>query len=653
MGVGFFVGLVMAAGVAGVGGVASTQEQPTAEALVAHALAIGQRSEGVRQKLAVAPVVVVVRDASSYVAAISRWRLSARFPVLIDDGTPAARENIARFVRGFGPERVVRWSSGGGEMKDWVADRTRVERAVGLAWTADGKEPAKGFDAKSIVSVWRAVDLTPPGVVVMSQSDPAWTAGLALAAGRGQPVLWIDSSRRLDAAMTPEQADALDLRVREFCASLGLLCEKQGDAIEAVTLCAAVEQTVKGTSVGVVATTDRIGRLTGGRADVGRWAWCGQIFGSASESAYRAMCALFLPRGESAWVFDSYPGTGEWGKYDGTATGSVLEKWGVRTTVLDGPRNDLAAWRSAVESPIEAGLVFVNTKGNKEFFELSSGTGLLGDVPILNRPAAVHFIHSWSAQFVGTRNTLAGRWLDRGAYAYYGSVEEPTLTAFMPTPIVAARLASGMPFGAAVRYDASPSWKLTVIGDPLATFGPRAPRADMAALEGAEDVAEAARTLVKETPGEAIGLFVMLGRDADAARLGSALLSQKKLEEAGMLAAGPAMYRAGRSDDLLALLRDMPPAAADRLPELRDMFWHVAWGRLGELTDRAMLENLARHVRPEQLERDMGEVGDALRRVAGGAGAAAALERARDEMRDPGRKSEADRIIQRLKARWR
>lgn len=645
---GLMLGVVL-----GVCGSVGAQSQPSADALVAHGLAIGQRSEGVRQKLAVAPVVVVVRDAASYVEAISRWRLSVRFPVLIDDGTPVAREHIARFVRGFGPERVVRWSAGGGAMKDWVADRALIDRAIGRAWTVDGKEPEKGFDASSIMAGWKAIDLTPPGVVVMSERDPAWTAGVALAAGRGQPILWIESSRRLDAAMTPEQADALDLRIRDLCASLGLSCEKQGDAIEAVTICAAVEQTVKGTSVGVVATTDRIGRLTGGRADVARWAWCGQIFGSASEAAYRAMCALFLPRGESAWVFDSYPGTGEWGKYDGTAAGAVLEKWGVRPTVFDGPRSDLAAWRNAVESAIGAGVVMVNTKGNKEFFELSSGTGLLGDVPILSRPAAVHFIHSWSAQFVGTRNTLAGRWLDRGAYVYYGSVEEPTLTAFMPTPIVAARLASGMPFGAAVRYDASPAWKLTVIGDPLATFGARAPRAEMVALEGAEDVGEAARAVVKEKPAEAIALFVMVGRDADAARLGSALLSQKKLDEVGMLAAGPAMFRAGRSDDVLGLLRDMPPAAADRLPELRDMMWLAAWGRLGEMTDRVMLENLARHVRPEQLERDMGEVGEALRKVAGGAAATAALERARDEMTDPGRKSEADRIIQRLKGRWR
>ena len=81
----------------------------------------GVRAHLVREAQAVIPVVVVVPDAETAGLAISRWRQLLRFPVLIDDGTPAGAERIGRFVRAFGAERVVRWLPG--DIEAWPEDR--------------------------------------------------------------------------------------------------------------------------------------------------------------------------------------------------------------------------------------------------------------------------------------------------------------------------------------------------------------------------------------------------------------------------------------------------------------------------------------------------------------------------------------------------
>src|SRR5690606_25827336 len=47
---------------------------------------LGARVALVAQQLGVIDVLVIVPDAASYGAAVQRWSLGARFPILIDDG---------------------------------------------------------------------------------------------------------------------------------------------------------------------------------------------------------------------------------------------------------------------------------------------------------------------------------------------------------------------------------------------------------------------------------------------------------------------------------------------------------------------------------------------------------------------------------------
>src|ERR1043165_1045281 len=103
----------------------------------------GVRAESVRRAWPAAPVVVIVPDELSYVRAIGAWTPRARFPVLIDDGAELTREDIARFVRGYHPDRVLRWSGaddppGPGEPAAWPGDsdqrRAAIESAVRRVW---------------------------------------------------------------------------------------------------------------------------------------------------------------------------------------------------------------------------------------------------------------------------------------------------------------------------------------------------------------------------------------------------------------------------------------------------------------------------------------------------------------------------------------
>ena len=65
----------------------------------------------------------------------------------------------------------------------------------------------------------------------------------------------------------------------------------------------------------------------------------------------------------------------------------------------------------------------------------------------LTDPAAVVFIHSYSAANPYDASTLAGRWLNQGAFVYYGSVNEPFLTAFRTPQLVADLFLRGVPLG--------------------------------------------------------------------------------------------------------------------------------------------------------------------------------------------------------------
>lgn len=651
---------------------------------------LGVRLETVRRQLPVLPAVVVVPDERSYVIAISRWSLQWRYPVLIDDGRWETRELIARFVRGFAPEggaTLVRWTApaemawpGGGPGRQKM-----VDAALARSW-----EVAEGG---SYLGRLKDVSAPPPGVVVADIEDGAWTAGLALAAGRGQVLVWSPGPTGVDVngACSLKQADELSERiVKGLTGALegtGWGYSALGDEIDSVTLAMNTPARVlAGASEAAAlsaaprfvakaneswALTDVIGRSPrGNRQD--RWAWCGQVFGTPAEAAYRAMCALFV-RPEQAWLFHGYGPGQPWDGFSmGPAARALSEQGGLKVTVHDSPNQSATLFRDAVaggwataahrsggankaegetRGGLWAGLVAVNTSGNAEFFDLKPGRCLAGDVPILGVPAVTSFVHSWSAQQPGAWWTIAGRAFAHGTYAYVGSVHEPFLHAFQPTPTLMKRWLTPAPLGAAARLDQAPVWRVAVLGDPLLTLGPPAPVSGATLpLPLASPVAGELREQLRgQDLAAGLGSLVMLGRDADAVRLLNALADdpQRPMTPGIALAGVSAAFRAA---DLAALERCLAMLEDEgaKHPLIRDMAWHALGASIGTRT-RRQVELLATFARDDSLARDGEELARALHRLGGRGPAVTLLDRLAARTQDQGVRKELERIKDELK----
>ncbi len=135
-----------------------------------------------------------------------------------------------------------------------------------------------------------------------------------------------------------------------------------------------------------------------------------------------------------------------------------------------GPRADLVNWHRFVDPMNRFGFVWINSSGTPKEFSITGGPGRPADVPG-GFPRAVVMIHSYSAADLADPDTIAGRWLARGAFIYYGSVNEPFLQAFRPPRLVAEMLAAELPMAAALRQlEFEPHgrpWRLIYLGDPL------------------------------------------------------------------------------------------------------------------------------------------------------------------------------------------
>lgn len=615
---------------------------------------LAKRIAAVRAEMTVAPILVLAPDERSFVTALTAWRTEkgrVLFPILIDNGSAEARENIARFSRAFKPARIVRLKPG--------ADPQRpvgfLETAAALYSTFGATDEAGYLTALNE----RKSAPGPLGVVAAQADNPA---GLALAAAYGQVLVITDPPAKPDADFGLPAADKLSDVITAHLTVVKVPYQAMGDQIDAVTLCFDVRARVltgpKNAPANQIpqlaakpdeglALTDIIGRETENNR-TSRWAYASQLTGASPQAAYRAMCAIFL-QPTSAVAFNGYERTGEFGKYNPADGLTALKGAGLTTALLDRPSQSAEDWRqwssgsfstrypdSAGAPPKPAGgaltsdLFLVNTMGNRDFFQLAQGSiCYAGDVPFLSLPAVVDFNHSWSLQISSDPTTVGGRWLDRGAYCYVGSVHEPYLSAFVYTSDFATRLTRGWPIAAAARIQAndrpfnpfSAPWRVAVMGDALWTLGPALRRTtDLPAFAGATDLAA-------ELPAEGragryanvLDSLAILGRDADAARWARTLVDDAKFDHATAQRAVMAAYRAGDSDTLVKAAQRFnetaPPAPGEPLnTTIADAVWHALYPRLTSLTaDQANL--LTRFIRPYSYAWDTISAATALKRA--------------------------------------
>ena len=577
---------------------------------------LGLRVAGVEAKIPTLDRVVLVKDEASFLDEISHWRLDARWPVLIEDDIFAPQ-----FIRAFKPAQVLRRIEKAPNVDDPAALKAAIANAISSAWNAAAANtpPLSAITAQSY---------TPPGIVIMDPADPAWVAGVALAAGRGLIPFFIEGNfGGANDQLSADQFSALSKQVDQAFASTGLPYDKLGDKLEGLALC---RTTAQKTTIDVpanlrpsgrgmpeikstdpVATTDALCR----NADGSRYAFCGSIFGSSRYCAYAAMSSLFLSR-NSIGAFNCYQAA-NLSAYDFSELSVKLPEAGFTTKVWSGPKGHMADWRKILAQGFDGDVLFVNSSGNLDFFDVGNPgsvpvqeKGAPGDVPILSRPLALHMIHSWSLTAPSAHESIGGRWLESGAYAYVGSVFEPFLPAFSPPVEILSRCANYVPFLIASRVWDGPfalPWRVATLGDPFMLI--QAPsslvlparKAPSPPVPGQEDVLVNCKKFLAQSKEDkdggasiaAMRELIQRGEDKIAAQYWLSCAAKSFAPRVSALALEP-LFRQRNADQFLVAYKMVPEPTS----RAKDMLWQL-WGeQLNQITDPDTILLFQNAVRP-------------------------------------------------------
>ncbi len=601
------------------------------------AVLLGRRAEAVSRAIPTVDRVVLVPDGATFLDELSRWSPQGRWPVLIEDDHLAPM-----FIRRFGPAQVIRREPVPAPAKDREKRQARMDATVVSAF---GGDPER----ESIRQVFDRLNYVPPGVVIASAADPAWTAAVALAAGRGQPIAWMDGDfGRPNQSLPGERAAELRAAFDEAVAGAGYPYAELGDAIDAVTLCRSMVGRIDlGPEGQWCALTDVLARTEAGR----RYAIAGWIFGDEARSAYAAMCSLFLER-TRFWLFNTYADSGGWGAYGVDEAAAILRAPGFEATTASGEAASLRSWLALLPGGVATDVLAMNSKGNADFFDLADGRAASRDVPVLNEPAALHLVHSFSMRGPENPATVGCQWLSRGVYAYVGSVQEPGLSAFVPPKPLAERWAAGIPFLVAARQWEGGPWKLNTFGDPLMTCGPPpaaalkrvSPEVDGGGLDLRAHAAAVMRR-ASENPGdeplaEAIATLTLLGEDEIALEMWRPA-GQGGHPKAAAAALQP-LFRARRMDDYVRAMLE----SGRRDDQSVTMLWHLAIRKLAGLTDQDTLMLLQSTIRPDQPEVDLARLAPALTAVFGPLHARNVIQRELDKTTDARTRKKLEALLQ-------
>ncbi|CBN53849.1 MULTISPECIES: hypothetical protein [Kamptonema] len=413
---------------------------------------VGLRIATLRDRIPTVDRVVLVPDEATFLTAIQQWSLQGRWPILIEDP-----KYTPMFIERFQPAELIRLPSVKQPLPKGKQLEDSIIRALATAWNAT--------DIPSLKDTWLQLGWQPPGVVISSINDPAWPAAVALAADRGQPLVFVEGNfGQPNDTLNLDRWQSLQKIVDKAAETTGYAYANLGDAIDTITLVRqlAVKYQSPKKADEQLAVTDGLARYPNGS----RWAIVGWIYGSSFRSVYQAMSSIFLDF-KTAMLYDSYQPEGNWEKYEIEAPTKQLNRMDFSVEHIQQPKSSLETWKNLVSHEWDFDLIFINSKGNKDKFFVGGGDASVNDIPKLKSPAVIHLIHSWSATSPDDRNTVAGRWLENGVYAYVGSVHEPYLAAFLPPKIIVERLSASVPFLIATRLLESAPWKITTIGDPL------------------------------------------------------------------------------------------------------------------------------------------------------------------------------------------
>lgn len=614
---------------------------------------LGYRTAALERSWPVVDEVVLVPDGRTYLDEIAKWTAESRWPVLIEDDLYAPL-----FVRGFAPKSVVRRASVGAMPAD-RAERERLIVASASEAIFDGCTDIVGACLKRQV---------PPSMVILGDAmDPAWTAAAALAAGRCATIHFSSEpygvpSATLNDAGFRRLANELEVAAERT----GLPWKGLGDAIDAFAVCRdipwkATPELPPGSRIEItagpfptkpgqpVSTLDALGR----HADGAWWAMGAGIFGSEARCAYVAMSALFAPR-ESAWLVHTYDGGEPWAKYDVAPASDELGKQGFLTQSWSRDRASLEAWRPLLMGGFGCDALWVNSHGMSTQFGLhAGGTANVGDVPLFDRPAMVHFLHSFSLENPNVDDSVGGRFIEHGAYAYFGSVYEPLLPAFVPPGLMAARCGALIPFLVSARTmegAMARPWRTAAYGDPLALLATPAKIGirRIARAGGESDPASSLRAAAAANlarfrdAGDAAALAAAI-RDLELCGDDKAVLAAWELAVATDAAPAAAPHALGalfRARDIERYPVAFAKSARKGRIE-RAMLWQLFLPRLATIDDQRVVALLGRYPRGRDPKTDLELIKQTALRVLGKPGWNALCDAAVRDATDQGVK---DRI---------
>lgn len=621
-----------------------------------------------QQHVPVQDRVVLVPDEATFLDEVAKWSPAGRWPVLIEDGVFAPM-----FVRAFAPKQVVRRVERAPPPADEVALQRAIDGAVTHAFGGDAKQP-------DVLQAMKAAGFVPTGIAAYSTKDPAFVAAVALAAGRGLLPIPLEGdlgapNDQLDAAAFA----ALDKSVLDAFTATQLSFGEMGDDLDALVICRNI---ARATSLDPATTqvpsakgmppikagdpfavTDALCRTPAGA----RYALCGAIHGSAARCAYAAMSSIFLQR-TTIWAIDSYQSADDMFRpFAVEQLEAGLTNAGFTAMTRSGGRADRAAWRQMAANGFACDMLFLNSSGNADFFDLGtpgqtppSSCAAPGDVPVLVRPLALSMVHSFSLQQPANRETIGGRWLEDGVYAYAGSVHEPYLFAFVPPGRVLEQLANGVPFGVAVRTWEGPfalSWRIALLGDPLmlciAPKGmpppPRVPATPI--VPGQVDVMSQCRALLARTKGDQRGDATL----AAVKELAAAAQDRLVADLWKLVASQPWSARVAPAvldslfvqRDAAAFLKAYGLTAAPT-PRQRDMLWQLCGPQLAGIRDLDTLLIFESAVRPTWPSKDLERLVPVLASTFGPAHARQAVLKAQKATTNPQQQAAVTALLQGL-----
>ncbi|MDA0802951.1 MAG: hypothetical protein O2819_04245 [Planctomycetota bacterium] len=624
---------------------------------------LGLRASDVNFRMPVADRVVLVPDEATFLDELSRWSLNARWPVLIEDDWYAPR-----FVRGFQPKEVVRRTSVATAMPSGEALHTAVDRAVAAAWSRPDSSTVTASAA------FAAARFVPAGLVVTADDAPQRCAAAALAAWHGQPVAWLAGDfGTLGSTISESQTQALSTGVEGAARDCGYPALALGDAIETVTLAlpmgikATLPLTTQFTQVNnarssqPAATSDAMCRLEDGT----RWAVASSIVGSPAQSVAMAMSSAFLPR-EDALLWNGYPDTGQWQQYGFDPILPMMEESGVKPSARRGDAAEASDFRVAGVAGLTAHWLFIDSKGNWDFFDLANDSRADAmDVPLLVVPTPLYMVHSFSLQMPAYEPSIGARWLDHGVYAYVGSVQEPMLNGFTPPGLVIDRTLRLVPFLVASRWLEGPGdacWRIALIGDPLMQVRPIAkiPVAPRVAPEtipsdrrdGCQPIRAAAIQLLRrsQAPDATPDVLQAAARDmallGDTALVCGAFAAAEKQGDPVASAVAPvaleSLFLAGDHASFMRAIALVPSPS----PRQLDFLWAMWTPAIGSSMDSPTVRYLASHPRQPRAQVDLSRLLPQMVRVMGPQETKNAIEAAMRACPDDG---DRDKIAQLLR----